>query len=219
VADGQGRGSAATRAHEWIRAAIVRGDLAPGRMLSENELAADLEMSRTPVRSALARLQDEGWVTIYPQRGALVRELSDAEVREAAEVRHALESAGIQRSDPTRRDGLVDRLAGNLEEQEAALADGDFPRFTTLASDFHRAFVEMAGNAVMLEVYDRLRDRQLLTMVRSAPRISAAAEQVVAEHRTLLADARRGDWTAFATHLEDHQARNHGPETGVDQRG
>ena len=208
------RVSAAARAHASIRDAILRGELEQGRMLSENELATELRMSRTPVRAALGRLQDEGWVTIYPQRGALVRELSEAEVREAAEVRHALESAGIQRSDPAHRELLSDQLADNVARQEQALVEGDFAAFTALASDFHRAFVEMARNAVMLEVYDRLGDRPQLTIVRSAEHISGAAEQVLAEHRTLLADARRGDWTSFAAHLEDHQTRNHRLETG-----
>src|SRR4051812_7155696 len=101
------RGGAAQRAHASIRDAIVRGELEPGAMLSENELAARLSMSRTPVRAALSRLQDEGLVTIYPQRGALVRQLTDNEVREAADVRHALESAGILRSDVSSRQGLV----------------------------------------------------------------------------------------------------------------
>lgn len=210
------RGSAAARAHASIREAVMRGELAPGTMLSENELAASLGMSRTPVRAALSRLQDEGWVTIYPQRGALVRELTATEVREAADVRHALESAGVQRSDPARRAELTDRLADNVAQQEHALDEGDFAAFATLASSFHRSFVEMAGNSIMLDVYDRLLDRQYLSIVRSAGRISGDPQQVLDEHRTVLADARRGDWTAFATHLGDHQTRSHGLETSLE---
>lgn len=209
------RGGAADRAHAAIRQAILGGEHAPGTMLSENDLAARLSMSRTPVRAALARLQDEGWVTIYPQRGALVRQLSDAEVRESAEVRHALESAGIQRGDAARRERLAHQLAGNVAEQERALATGDFPAFATLALRFHRAFVEMSGNGVMLDVYDRLQDRQYLSIVRSADRIAGDPGQVLAEHRTLLDDARRGDWAAFSTHLTAHQDRSHGVETGL----
>jgi len=184
-------------------------------MLSENDLASTLSMSRTPVRAALTRLQDEGWVTIYPQRGALVRELSEQEVRESADVRHALESAGIQRSDPLRRGHLADQLAENVDEQERALRRGDFAAFTVLAMRFHRSFVEMSGNRVMLSVYDRLQDQQQLSIVRSSDRITGEPDQVLAEHRTLLDDARRGDWSAFATHLHDHQARSHGLETGL----
>jgi DNA-binding GntR family transcriptional regulator len=114
------RGGAAEQAHTFIRQAIRRGELAPGTMLSENELAASPSLSRTPVRAALSRLQDEGWVTIYPHRGALVHELTAQEVRESAEVRHALESAGIQRGDPARRAWLADQLADDLDQQERA---------------------------------------------------------------------------------------------------
>lgn len=206
---------AADRAHAYIREEILQGRLAPGTMLSENDLATTLAMSRTPVRAALSRLQDEGWVTIYPQRGALVRELSEQEVRESADVRHALESAGIQRSDPARREQLADQLAENVDEQERALDRGDFAAFTKLAMKLHRSFVEMSGNSVMLSVYDRLQDQQYLSIVRSSHRITDDPAQVLTEHRQLLDDASRGDWTAFAIHLNDHQSRSHGLETGL----
>ena len=204
------RVSAAERAHSRIRDAIMKGEFVPGTMLSENELAAMLSMSRTPVRAALTRLQDEGWVTIYAQRGALVRELSADEVRESAEVRNALESAGVRRATPVQREGLADRLADNLRRQEQALLAGDVNAFAVLAMTFHRAFVEAAENATMLAVYDRLADRQYLSIIGSAGRISGDPQQVVAEHRALLAHAGRGDWVAFASALDSHQSRNYG---------
>jgi DNA-binding GntR family transcriptional regulator len=68
----------------------------------------------------------------------------------------------------------------------------------------------MADNGVMLQIYDSLQDRQHLSIVRSAERITGNPQQVLAEHRSLLHDARRGHWTAFARHLSDHQARSHG---------
>jgi DNA-binding GntR family transcriptional regulator len=204
------RTTAAERAHTAIRQAILSGEHPPGSMLSENVLAAAIGVSRTPVRTALSRLQDEGWVTIYPQRGVVVRELSEGEVQEAAEVRHALESAGVHRSDPQLRVLLTPRLADSIEEQARALAAGDIPAFASVAEGFHRTFVELAGNRVMLEVYDRLSDRQQLSIVRSAQRILADPEQVLAEHRVLAEDAGRGDWGAFGEHLEQHQTRSHG---------
>jgi DNA-binding GntR family transcriptional regulator len=207
--------TAAERAHAHIRGSIMSGELAPGSMLSENELAATLSMSRTPIRAALARLQDEGWVTIYAQRGALVRELSSEEIRESAEMRHALESAGIRRASADQRTQLTDRLGSNLDEQEQALARGDFPAFATLAMRFHRTFVELARNSLMLSAYDRLQDRQYLSIVHSAERINDAPERVLTEHRALLEDARAGDWAAFSAHLDEHQTRSHGLESGL----
>ena len=190
----------------------MSGEFAPGTMLSENDLAAWLAMSRTPVRAALSRLQDEGWVTIYAQRGALVREATAEEVRESAEVRNALEAAGVRRAGGSQRNGLAGRLADNLDRQEQALLSGDVDAFAVLAMRFHRAFVEASGNRIMLSLYDRLQDRQYLSILRSAGRIAREPEQVIAEHRVLLDHAGRGDWVAFAAALDDHQSRRQGLE-------
>lgn len=206
--------TAADRAHTHLREEILQGRITPGTMLSESELAGRLSMSRTPVRAALTRLQDEGWVTIYPQRGALVREVGEQEVWDAAAVRHALESAGVRRGVPSLRDALSGELAENLEAQRVALSDNDFASFMSLTMRFHRGFVELAGNAVMLSVYDRLQDKQAAAIARSSGTITGDIDQVIAEHRRLLDDALRGDWVTFARHLDDHQTRNHGLESG-----
>ena len=101
------RGDASRRAYDRIRHDIVAGTLAPGTMLSENELATELGMSRTPVRTALSRLQSEGWVTIYPQRGALVRELTADEVREQPVI--SPPSTSAHNTHQTTRHGTVSR--------------------------------------------------------------------------------------------------------------
>lgn len=203
------RGAATQRAYERIRRDIVAGTLAPGSMLSENELANQLGVSRTPVRTALSRLQSEGWVTIYPQRGALVRELTYDEIQDAAEVRHAMETAGVLRADSTRIEAVLGPLDASIAVQRKALAHGDFAQFNEESQRFHRAFVQLAGNAMMLSLYDRVQDRQLLSTARSAPAIIADAEGVIEEHRTLLRHARAGDWVAFAKELDPHQTSHH----------
>ncbi|RNI17237.1 GntR family transcriptional regulator [Flexivirga caeni] len=204
------RGGASARAYERIRRDIVAGTLAAGTMLSESELAAALGVSRTPIRSALSRLQSEGWVTIYPQRGALVRELTYDEIREAAEVRHALETAGVLRADPAGLEAALQTLEASVEAQRKDLAAGDFAAFNERAQQFHRGFVALAGNATMLALYDRVQDRQLQSTARSAAEILDDPGSVVAEHREMIDDARRGDWAAFAELLDRHQTSRHG---------
>src|SRR5919107_2703631 len=86
--------TAAQRAHRILRDGIVDGTHPGGSMLSENTLAAGLRMSRTPVRAALLRLEEEGWVTIYPKRGALVRAFTAQDGQELAGARHLLETGG-----------------------------------------------------------------------------------------------------------------------------
>src|ERR671938_1085574 len=74
-----------------LRDAIIRAELAPGRQLSENELAAWLGVSRTPVREALVRLRDERLVAIVPQLGTYVSRISPQAVSDAHFIREALE--------------------------------------------------------------------------------------------------------------------------------
>lgn len=205
-----GQGSAADRAFAWLRARIVRGAAAPGSMLSENEIAAALGMSRTPVRQALSRLQDEGWLTIYPKRGALVHAIGAAEAAEMAEARALLESDGVARADAAGLAALGRRLAGVVDEQEAALAGGDIDRFVVLTQAFHRAFVEVGGNRLLLAMYDRLRHRQAMLLLRDHREILDRAEPLIAEHRALVALAAAGDAGAFRAALAAHGAATHG---------
>ena len=75
-----------------LRHAIVSGDFELGQPLSERQLADTLEISKTPVREAMAQLRREGLVRILPQRGAFVFTLSQQEVVEICELREALEA-------------------------------------------------------------------------------------------------------------------------------
>lgn len=204
------RGSATRRAYDRIRHDIIGGRLETGAMLSESDLAAELGVSRTPVRAALGRLQDEGWVVIYPQRGALVRGLSPEEVREAAEVRHAMETAGVRRCDPEQASTVFEALTADVDAQRAALAEGDYAGFNERSRAFHRAFVELAENATLLALYDRVADRQSLSIAQSARGIVEDPDTVIAEHRDLLARARERDWIGFAGALDAHQSSHHG---------
>lgn len=207
---GHGTISAAERAHAQIRDAILRGEFAPGTMLSENTLAADLEVSRTPVRAALARLQDEGWVRIFAQRGAQVQGLTPREIRESAQLRLALETAGVLHSDAAGRRALDERSASNLAEQERALRSGDFPAFAEAAIRFHSAFVELAGNELMSATYARLRDRQRFSLTHHEATIAGDPDQVLADHRAVLRAAVDGDWIRFSQLLDAHQRDSYG---------
>src|SRR5262249_5818701 len=80
------------RAYAEIKRRILSGDPASGRFLSERQLSLQLGMSKTPVRAALERLEQEGIVTISPQQGIVVRDLSIHEIADQYEIRAALET-------------------------------------------------------------------------------------------------------------------------------
>src|SRR5882757_7741284 len=89
-------GPAGRAVYSSVRDAIVSTELEPGRQISENELAARLGVSRTPVREALARLRDDRLVEIVPQFGTFVSRISVAGVDDAQFLREALECSAVR---------------------------------------------------------------------------------------------------------------------------
>ena len=89
--------NAADLVYARVKQRILQGDLEGGRMLSEGELAAEHGVSRTPVREAFLRLQAEGWMRLYPKRGALVVESTPGEIAQVLEARRLLENYAVQR--------------------------------------------------------------------------------------------------------------------------
>lgn len=203
--------SATDRAYRSIRDGILNGIHRAGTMLGEESLAAEIGVSRTPVRSALARLQDEGWIVIYPKRGALVQGLSDRSVADLEEARLVLESAGACRASTAVRKALAERLHASIGAQRQAFEDQDVRRFVELTIEFHRAFVEAAENAVLVELYDRLADRQRFLMFSKGDHILARSDDVIAEHEMLVEQLRAGNGVEFTAALRKHLTDNYVP--------
>jgi len=207
-----GPASAAERAYNAIRLRILEGELAEGQMLSESRLAEEVGVSRTPVRSALSRLQEDGWIVIYPKRGALVRGLSDRAIAELAEARLMLEASSVAQATDERRRSVADALSAGIDEQEAALARGDVRAFIEHTIVFHRSFVEVSGNETVLALSDRLGDRQRYLLHAHGDRLLARRAEIIAEHRALVEHMARGDDAAFAAALRAHIGDTHGAE-------
>ncbi|TQJ39913.1 DNA-binding GntR family transcriptional regulator [Arthrobacter sp. SLBN-112] len=129
---------------ETLRSRIISLQLPPGEPLSENELAQELGVSRTPVRESLILLREEGLVQVFPQIGSFVSLVDLARVSEAQFVREAIECASL-------RDLAVDpagiaSLRGILQAQTDADAAGDVEGFFRLDEDFHRELLRLAGH-------------------------------------------------------------------------
>lgn len=196
--------SASARAYQHLRDRIVSGRIASGEMLSENDIAESLAMSRTPVRLALVQLQQEGWVRIYPKRGALVRGLSEEEVRQLMQARLVLETGGVLDLSRKDRGELAKTLNQMIDEQAAAAGADDWGRFAKLSLDFHRALVAAGDNTYLTGFYDQIRDRQAMMLNQSQPVNEPRAQELIDEHRSLVAAVERGDREALLERLRIH---------------
>lgn len=202
--------SATERTYCVILDGILNGEHVPGTMLSEAALAAQIGVSRTPVRTALARLQDDGWITIYPKRGALVKGLSERAIDDLAESCLVLESVSVQLAESERRHELATRLDEEIAIQQSALSVGDLRGFIESTVTFHRSFVEISGNTVMLELDDRLADRRRFLMFSFGDTFLERCRDIIAGHIELVERLRADDAAGFAAVLKKHLSSTFG---------
>lgn len=153
------RPTLAQRAYEDLKALFLKGTYSPGDFLTEGELSRRLRMSKTPVRTALTRLEMDGFVTVSPQQGIVVREPSIHEVIDLFDIRVALETFVVKRLSTTITSEQIARLRANLEAQGKSVRERDNAESTKLDTEFHLLLCEFAGNREILEVMERLRSK------------------------------------------------------------
>lgn len=192
------------RAYARIKALIQDGSFPAGSFLSERQLAAQLKMSKTPVKNALVRLEMEGFVAISPQQGVVVREFSVREVVDILDLRMALEPYVVRRTAGALTEQQAAALRANVKAQEAAAKSGDTAELTRLDADFHVLLCSFAGNAEIAQVMSRLRDklhRLILDVMKRTPGRPASA---VAEHAAIAEAVIKGGGERAAALMEKH---------------
>ncbi|GAA0537363.1 GntR family transcriptional regulator [Saccharopolyspora subtropica] len=193
-----------------LRAAIVDGTLQPGEKLRERDLAAELNISRAPIREALRQLEQEGLVVSYPYRGTEVLGISQEEVTEVlVPIRLTLERFAVRtvlprltEDDFTHLAGLVDRMAElAAAEDYAGLADADV--------EFHAFLITRSGHPHCLQLWNVIQPRLVAQFRRDAP-AHPSVKAVPEQHARLLEALRSGNveraCEAVAAHIHDMPA-------------
>lgn len=155
------------RAYDRIKAKLLNDDYPPGTFLSERQLAGVLGMSKTPVKAALERLEAEGFISVSPQQGIVVRQLSVHEIADQYEIRAALESFAVRSLAGKLAADQVAQVKANLLAHSKLTDTSEVSRGVELDAAFHAQFVEFLGNREIIRVMDQLRERmqRIITQV------------------------------------------------------
>lgn len=180
-------------AYDEIRRRIVEWELTPGTPLSEQELASELELSRTPVREALQRLSREELVRMVRGKGAFVAEISIPDVIELFEMREALEAqASRLASRSSDSEALVAVRTLLAERGRAALAKGDVSAYYSMTAGLDQEVVRLADNQRLARALD-----ETWTQIHRVRRLSSASlerlQASVKEHIDILTAIIQGD--------------------------
>ena len=143
-------------AYNTIREAILFGELEAGQRILLKNLEATFSISRTPIRQALRRLAERGYVTLQPHSSMRVRPLSLAEVNELYALRQAIEPIAMAEGIRGADDSVMAPLVALLAEMHAATEKEDRVPLKALNTKFHRSMYEPSGMAHLLLIYDRL---------------------------------------------------------------
>jgi GntR family transcriptional regulator, carbon starvation induced regulator len=170
-------------AEERLRSTIVSGELAPGARVRVEELAVRWQVSPTPLREAVRTLAGEGLITLRPQRGARVAEISAAEMQDLYATRTLLEPIVLRLSLERADEAWAGRLETSFAALEAVFAAG---AATALGLEpergaFHRALRSAAGSPSLLRMSEQLTTQSLRYEVLT----SASPVNGIAEHREL----------------------------------
>jgi DNA-binding GntR family transcriptional regulator len=183
--------SAADRAYRYVKERLLDGRYVGGVLLSENELARELGMSRTPVRQAFVQLEVEELLDLYPRRGALVRPVSASEAEDVLEARLLIETHCVRRV-AAQGPSLAAALREAIADQERTLAEAGVG-FTVVDRVFHHAIVAANGNRILVRQYDALRDRQQRMTANLVAREPSRLVRFIGEHREIAAAIERRD--------------------------
>ncbi|PLW78577.1 GntR family transcriptional regulator [Cohaesibacter celericrescens] len=194
-------------AYNRLKHAILTNELLPGYQAPEPEVAAWLNMSRTPVREALIQLQSEGLVELIPRRGVRVLPIQAKDMREIYEILSALEPSAAEN---IARRGLTEEDLAPLEqatsEMEQALDANDLIAWAEADDRFHRALLEINGNERLNKIVSALIDqahraRMMTLRLRKKPVKSTQ------DHRKILEYLRNGEAKKAGALFRQHRNR------------
>jgi DNA-binding GntR family transcriptional regulator len=150
-----------------LAALIVSGQLEPGSMVSVPTLAAQFDVSATPVREAMLELERRGFVEAVKNKGFRVTEVSDEELAHLAEVRQLLESPAIEALARRFPHDQLDSLTVLAQQIVDGADRGDLGAYLEADLRFHLALLRLCGNEILVEVVAELRSRTRLSGLRA----------------------------------------------------
>jgi DNA-binding GntR family transcriptional regulator len=186
-----------------LRAAILDGAVPPGGQLREARIAADLGISRSPLREALTKLEEEGLIVKIPFRGAFVVEVSAEDVAEIASLRLLVEPYAAELSAEALRGPQKLTLMQTVDDLKRATQDHDIPASIDAHLRFHRLFYDLSGHRLLQSLWNGWEPRLRLYLAADH-RSYRDLHDLAVEHESLAATVTEGDVGAFQQELARH---------------
>jgi len=192
-----------TRAYRALATGIVGGRIEPGTQLRPDTIAEQLEISTTPVREALHRLEGDGLLVKLPYQGWFVREFTEQEVRELYAMRAAMECFGVRLACARISDEELAWLKAHQAVGEAALRDDDMDAYRLYNRDLHAAIIRAASNSYLSTMMAQLSLQSQMLMAKTI-RLVGRPSRAIEEHQEIVDLIERREAKAAERLMERH---------------
>ncbi|NML30378.1 GntR family transcriptional regulator [Paraburkholderia antibiotica] len=203
--EGGRSGETVERVAEELKTRILEGRFAPGQRLISRDVVEELGISRGSLREAFRRLEADGLIDVVPNRGAVVRKLSHAEVRHVFQIREALEgqaarlaAQNIDAADHRQR--LTEVLQTGRRHEERPV----FEQFITDNRAFHQEIVRISGNPLLGELIDKYQLPVFMIQLRQNIGSDQMIRNSLAEHEDIAAAILAGNADAAYDAMKRH---------------
>lgn len=192
------------QAYEQLKRSILSGELQAGAVLSVRQLAADMNMSKTPVHSAVERLEANGFVTLAPQQGVVVREMSAKDIVDQFEMRQALEPFVVRRLAGSLTPGQIDRLKENLAEFRDLCDQNELDGLIRVDAEFHQLLCDLLGNNEITRAMSQIQDKVHHAIHRLFQQFPMRPAEAYQEHLSIFDAIVAGDGQRAAELVSHH---------------
>jgi DNA-binding GntR family transcriptional regulator len=183
--------SSTVTAWERLRHGILTGQFAAGERLIAQRLAADLGLSRTPVKEALASLEREGLVTRVGNWGYSVRVISVRDAQDVFEARQVVETANSYHAATRATDSQIAAMAQGLKQAQDHLKRRRIMEFQQTSRQVHEQIAEASANRMLMQMFRQVNDLVMLVAITSLRALPDRARDILAENRSIV-EAIRG---------------------------
>jgi len=198
--------SLGSQAYQELRRIILEGQISPGKKVNEGELAKALGISRTPIREAINRLEKEGLVEIFPQRGAFVIQFTEKDVYELFLIRENLEGLATRLAAEKMTPSSLAKLEACLEGFKEPFQEKDIQRYSREDLKFHQTIVLLSDARRLVKLVSLLLDH--IRMFRLTSRgVPDRMKASLADHRRIIEAMRQKNPEEAERRMRQHLQR------------
>jgi len=177
---------------ESIKTAIIKGKFKPGQKISEGELAESMGISRTPLREAFRKLENEGFIKIIPRKGAVVVDIDAEEAINLYEIKSTLEGLAARLAAANMKEKDIGKLERVNEELKELIDKNDLESFYRMHTRFHEGFVKLCGNKRLIQMISNLNDHFNRFGIISLT-LPGQFEKAIEQHEEIIKAYKSGD--------------------------